>query len=123
MRDKQICIDCGKQSPETETNYTLISAQFGWRLTRRKTERGDFVVEWRCPECWRKHKQKMAIDEGGAPTGAPGRTPAGERARSSRPPPARSSRPPASGSLAPKPANGRQSRPPSSLPGNARKRP
>jgi hypothetical protein len=58
MRDRQVCIDCGKKSPETETNYTLISAQFGWRLTRRRAHNGDFIVEWRCAECWRDHKKK-----------------------------------------------------------------
>jgi hypothetical protein len=59
MRDQQTCIECGKLSPETETNYTLISAQFGWRLTRRKDDNGMFIVEWRCPECWRDHKDKV----------------------------------------------------------------
>jgi hypothetical protein len=55
--ERQTCADCGKDSPETETNYTLISAQFGWRLTRAYTDDG-LVVEWRCPECWREHKRK-----------------------------------------------------------------
>jgi hypothetical protein len=59
MRDRQVCIDCGKKSPETETNYTLISAQFGWRLSRRRAANGDFIVEWRCAECWRDHKKKI----------------------------------------------------------------
>jgi Mrp family chromosome partitioning ATPase len=26
VRDRQTCVGCGKKSPETETNYTLISA-------------------------------------------------------------------------------------------------
>jgi hypothetical protein len=66
MRDRQTCIGCGKQSPETETNYTLISAQFGWRLTRRRTEAGEFAIEWRCPECWRDHKKKTQDDPSSA---------------------------------------------------------
>jgi hypothetical protein len=44
------------KSPETETNYTLISAQFGWRLARSKSSDGEIVVEWRCPACWREYK-------------------------------------------------------------------
>jgi hypothetical protein len=107
MRDRQTCIDCGKQSPETETNYTLISAQFGWRLTRRKTESGDFVVEWRCPDCWRKHKQKQLEDvpSSGSPERMTPRTPA---PRSSRPPP---------------PSSARPSKAPAAAPGVPRKRP
>jgi hypothetical protein len=57
MRDRQTCVGCGKKSPETETNYTLISAQFGWRLTRYKNADGSLVVEWRCPTCWREYKR------------------------------------------------------------------
>ena len=55
--DRETCADCGKEAPQTETNYTLISAQFGWRLTRSKTAKGDLLVEWRCPECWRAFKK------------------------------------------------------------------
>jgi hypothetical protein len=57
MRDRQTCIGCGKKSPETETNYTLISAQFGWRLTRYRNSDGTIVIEWRCPACWRDYKK------------------------------------------------------------------
>jgi len=57
MRDRQVCIGCGKKSPETETNYTLISAQFGWRLTRYRDAEGNIVIEWRCPNCWRDYKK------------------------------------------------------------------
>jgi hypothetical protein len=57
MRDRQTCIGCGKKSPETETNYTLISAQFGWRLTRYRNADGAIVIEWRCPACWREFKK------------------------------------------------------------------
>lgn len=56
MKERQTCIDCAKRSPETETNYTLISAQFGWRLTRQRSPTGDISVEWRCPDCWRAFK-------------------------------------------------------------------
>jgi len=56
MRDRQICIGCGKKSPETETNYTLISSRFGWRLTRTNDATGKLVVAWRCASCWRLYK-------------------------------------------------------------------
>ena len=61
VRDRQTCVGCGKKSPETETNYTLISAQFGWRLTRYKSNEGTLVVEWRCPTCWRDYKRAKAV--------------------------------------------------------------
>jgi len=57
VRDRQTCVGCGKKSPETETNYTLISAQFGWRLTRYRGADGSLVIEWRCPSCWREYKR------------------------------------------------------------------
>lgn len=46
------CVDCGALSPETSANFTLISAQFGWRLYRAKNERGELTLDWRCPGCW-----------------------------------------------------------------------
>lgn len=46
------CVDCGIASPETETNYTLISARYGWRLTRKIDASGCIQMEWRCPRCW-----------------------------------------------------------------------
>ena len=46
------CVGCGVVSPETETNYTLISARYGWRLTRKVDVSGRNQLEWRCPRCW-----------------------------------------------------------------------
>jgi hypothetical protein len=66
--DSQTCVTCGKRAPDTETNYTLISAQFGWRLTRFKGPDGALVLEWRCPTCWREYKR--ARTTGGAPQGS-----------------------------------------------------
>src|SRR5581483_3512091 len=54
-------------SPETETNYTLISAQFGWRLTRYQGPDGSLVVEWRCPSCWRDFKRARTGSNAGSP--------------------------------------------------------
>ena len=50
------CVDCGAMSPPTETNYTLISPRHGWRLTRSVDKEGKKLAEWRCPQCWARHK-------------------------------------------------------------------
>ncbi len=54
--ERATCTDCGERAPETNTNYTLISTNFGWRLTRRTLPDGTKIGEWRCPTCWRAHK-------------------------------------------------------------------
>jgi hypothetical protein len=59
-REFETCVVCGAKSPNTETNYTLISPKFGWRLSRRPAGDGTFIVEWRCADCWSKHKEKQA---------------------------------------------------------------
>ena len=51
-----MCADCGQPPPATETNYTLISARHGWRLSRSVEPNGQKVMKWRCPECWRKYR-------------------------------------------------------------------
>jgi len=86
VADAQTCVTCGKQAPETETNYTLISAQFGWRLTRYKRADGSLVLEWRCPNCWREFKRSRSGSSAGSPgSGAPGS--AGALGRQSSAPP------------------------------------
>lgn len=57
MSESHTCISCGKKSPATNTDYTLISAQFGWRLLRARLPDGGIEMEWRCPECWREYKK------------------------------------------------------------------
>ena len=52
------CVDCGTTSPVTETNYTLISARHGWRLTLAQDEKGVRVMQWRCPTCWTRFRSK-----------------------------------------------------------------
>jgi DNA-directed RNA polymerase subunit RPC12/RpoP len=69
--DSQTCVTCGKRAPETETNYTLISAQFGWRLTRFKGPDGSLVLEWRCPTCWREFKRLRTTGGPQVSAGAP----------------------------------------------------
>jgi hypothetical protein len=87
MRERASCVGCGRLSPETETNYTLISSQFGWRLNRYRKPTGEFVVEWRCPACWKQFKDQRRDDGSGRPP-APSRPPAPARAPSpSRNPP------------------------------------
>lgn len=61
MDDKRIhCLGCGAKSPEVETEYTLISSRFGWRLSRRMARDGSAILEWRCPNCWAKFKAERA---------------------------------------------------------------
>ncbi|MCU0689815.1 MAG: hypothetical protein MUF54_00300 [Polyangiaceae bacterium] len=59
MTERHQCVDCRRLSPPTESGYTLISKEFGWRLTRSKGVDGSFRLEWRCPPCWQKHKVKQ----------------------------------------------------------------
>ena len=61
QRESHVCADCKTSSPITETNYTLISSRYGWRLERVQTEDGFFRTYWRCPTCWAKYKQRKAI--------------------------------------------------------------
>jgi len=56
VTERPTCVDCAADAPETETNYTLISSTFGWRLARRRLPGGAVSVEWRCAACWRNHK-------------------------------------------------------------------
>ncbi len=57
---RETCIGCHQQSPETQTDYTLIGAKFGWRLTRAKATDGSLLLEWRCPSCWSDYKRAEA---------------------------------------------------------------
>jgi hypothetical protein len=58
-RSKNRCVDCGTGQPETDTNYTLISSRYGWRLSRRFERDGTKVMEWRCPGCWVRHRDGL----------------------------------------------------------------
>jgi len=70
MMECQICVGCGTKSPETDTNYTLISAQHGWRLHRVRAPDGAFSAEWRFPACWRKFKEANALPDSSGGAGA-----------------------------------------------------
>jgi len=62
MGERHLCIQCGAQAPPTDTNYTLISAKFGWRLSREVRPDGTLLLEWRCPGCWQAHKEAKRIE-------------------------------------------------------------
>jgi YD repeat-containing protein len=51
------CKGCGAESPQTNTNYTLISQQHGWRLAFEYEADGRRVAHWRCPKCWDRHRK------------------------------------------------------------------
>jgi hypothetical protein len=53
----EICVNCMKRSPETDSDYTLLSSQHGWRLMRTKAASGVVLREWRCPSCWGDFKR------------------------------------------------------------------
>jgi hypothetical protein len=55
-RNRQQCVDCKIWSPPTDTNYTLISTQCGWRLSRSLDAAGLAFCQWRCPDCWKKYR-------------------------------------------------------------------
>ena len=57
QREGPQCVGCLARSPATNTNYTLISARHGWRLTLAQDETGARTPEWRCPTCWARYKQ------------------------------------------------------------------
>jgi hypothetical protein len=71
MVERPTCIDCGATAPDTDTNYTLISSSFGWRLTRRVGADGSRAAEWRCPNCWNKHKVHDHKTHGPPPSSGP----------------------------------------------------
>lgn len=54
------CVDCHRASPETASEYTLISIRYGWRLTRGRTSDGRTVLEWRCRDCFAAHRARAA---------------------------------------------------------------
>jgi hypothetical protein len=51
------CVECHAEAPKTTTNYTLISARFGWRL-RVEQRDGRRHTIWRCPGCWQRFKHR-----------------------------------------------------------------
>jgi hypothetical protein len=60
------CFDCRVDAPETTSEYTLISGE-GWRLSRLAQPDGSFALEWRCPTCWKKYKERTGTTSGPIP--------------------------------------------------------
>lgn len=56
MSSSPKCVQCGTEAPEANTDYTLISANFGWRVIRQVHPDGSHAMEWRCPSCWVAYK-------------------------------------------------------------------
>jgi hypothetical protein len=65
-----LCVDCRVRSPVAETNYTLISSRHGWRLSRRSAPDGTTVMEWRCPACWQRFREKRTATDASASAAA-----------------------------------------------------
>jgi hypothetical protein len=66
MFERPACVDCQRVAPQTNTAHTLLSASFGWRLSRSKAPDGTAGVEWRCPACWRLRKAAAAKSDAGS---------------------------------------------------------
>lgn len=56
---RQQCRDCGASPPPTESNYTLISSQHGWRCVIAVNDKGEKMTVWRCASCWAKHREQI----------------------------------------------------------------
>ncbi len=63
----QVCVQCARTSPATDSNHTLISARHGWRLTREQSASGQLAVAWRCPKCWQQRKVSRAVSAASKP--------------------------------------------------------
>ncbi|AUX39095.1 uncharacterized protein SOCE26_004770 [Sorangium cellulosum] len=61
QRPAQRCVDCSTPAPKTETNYTLISSRYGWRLTRTLDAHGRRMMEWRCPACYGRYRASRPL--------------------------------------------------------------
>jgi hypothetical protein len=63
IADRPKCVACGSEAPETRTEYTLISAQYGWRVIRNRRAPGTTSIEWYCPACWKRRKTATSSPE------------------------------------------------------------
>jgi hypothetical protein len=54
------CVDCKKQSPQTELTYSLLTLA-GWRELQIDDGKGGTISEWRCPQCWAVHKRAARV--------------------------------------------------------------
>jgi hypothetical protein len=69
--DARICHDCRRPAPPVATDFTLVSARYGWRLSRgirapaasadevgRGASSPEVFIEWRCPACWTRNRPR-----------------------------------------------------------------
>jgi hypothetical protein len=67
-QSKRVCAACRQTAPADASEYTLIGSRYGWRVTKSTTAEGSILLEWRCRECFAKHRAKMDTERpGGAP--------------------------------------------------------
>ena len=59
--DRPKCMVCGAESPPTNTAYTLIGTQHGWRVLMKKDAAGRRIPEWCCARCWTAHKSEKRV--------------------------------------------------------------
>lgn len=52
----KLCSVCRMKSPETTTNYTLISTRHAWRMILDQRPDGRRDPIWFCPKCWQKRR-------------------------------------------------------------------
>jgi hypothetical protein len=93
MLQSEACATCGKKPPTVDTNYTLFSSKFGWRLSKQRNADGTVHIDWLCPDCWKAHKSGSVR----AAVPAPMASDKDEASASSTRPAARRAIPPASG--------------------------
>ena len=63
-KSQRQCCDCGIAPPRSNNeadpeSTSLISMRYGWRVSRREESTGEFTIEWRCPDCWRRYKSQL----------------------------------------------------------------
>jgi hypothetical protein len=54
------CIACGATAPTLGDDTTLLS-QRGWRVTKEVNPQGGIFLNWRCPPCWKRHREKKEM--------------------------------------------------------------
>lgn len=55
------CSICSLKSPQSTTNYTLISTKHAWRMILKQEADGRREPVWFCPKCWEKRKQQTKL--------------------------------------------------------------
>jgi hypothetical protein len=78
--ERNKCSGCSKLSPEVDSEFTLVSPAVGWRISRTQLTDGSYSIAWRCPECWKRHREsKMTTKVDAAPSTSTKPGPRGDR--------------------------------------------